>query len=45
MGPERFFDGESVEESAGDGDAAEVLVGKTASFDTEFKDSPPQLVW
>lgn len=45
MGPERFFVGESVEESAADGDAAEVLAGKTAAFDTEFKDSPPQLVW
>jgi hypothetical protein len=43
--PERFFFRESVKESAVDGDAAEVFVGKTAAFDTKFKDSPPQLVW
>jgi hypothetical protein len=36
VGPEGLFVGESVEASAGDGDGAEVFIGKTAAFDTDF---------
>ena len=36
MRPERVFIGESVEASTRNGDRAEVLVPKTAGFDTDF---------
>lgn len=41
MRPKRVFVGELVEALTRDGDSVEVLLGKSAGFDTYFKDSSP----
>ena len=42
--PKRVFGGEEAEAAAGDGDTAESLVVEAAIFNSDFEDSPPELV-
>lgn len=42
--PKRVLGGEAMEETGCDGDAAEILVGQSAVFDTDFENFAPEFV-